>query len=90
MKTLSCDRVANNALCNERMGARRYPQQAVELNWVDAQGGQNSEQLTPAIPAYFSSAFALRLVVEVLENGSAKAYFEQDEPSRNGGSIFDR
>lgn len=88
MKTLSCDRVANNAICDERMGARRYPQQAIELNWVDAQGARKSEQLTPAIPAYFVSAFPLRVIVEVLENGTAKAYFEQDEPGRDGDSLF--
>ena len=85
-KTLSCDEVAKNALCHDRFNKLRYPQQEIDLSWTHGDGSQKSQQLMPSIAAYFSTVFGLRVMLEINEDGSVKAYFRQDEP---GGSMFD-
>ncbi len=85
-KDLSCDEVAKNALCHDRFSKRRYPQQVIDLNWTHGDGSQKSQQLTPGIGAYFKTVFALRVMLEINEDGSVKSFFEQDEPD---GFIFD-
>ena len=84
-RTLACDEVLKNALCDDRFGKRLYPQQSLELSWVNEQGKQNSQQLTAVIPAYFVTAFPLRIILEVLEDDTAKIYYEQEEPAVTGG-----
>jgi hypothetical protein len=85
-KTLSCDEVVKNALCHDRFNKLRYPQQEIDLSWTHGDGSQKSQQLMPAIAAYFSTVFGLRVMLEINEDGSVKAYYKQDEP---GGSMFD-
>ena len=87
-RTLSCAEVLKNALCDDRFGERRYPHQGLELSWVHGDGQQNSQQLNPAIPAYFVTAFPLRIMLEALEDGTVKAYYEQEEPGRDGGMFI--
>ncbi len=77
-KTLSCDEVAKNALCHDRFGSHRYPQQVIELSWTRGDGSQKSQQLTPPIPAYYSLGRPLRLMLEINEDGSVKPFFEQN------------
>ena len=81
-RTVSCDSVLKNALCDERFGRRRYPQQGIQLSWTHTDGSQKSQLLTPAIPVYYFSAFPLRIMLEISENGSVKSYFQQIEPAR--------
>jgi hypothetical protein len=85
-KTLSCDEVAKNTLCHDRFNKLRYPQQVIDLSWTHGDGSEKSQQLMPAIRAYFSTVFGLRVMLEINEDGSVKAYYKQDEP---GGSMFD-
>lgn len=80
-RSLSCDQVARNALCDERFGKRRYPQQAVKLSWTHGDGSQKSQQVAPHIAAYHYSAFPLRLMLEIDADGGVKPYFEQETPS---------
>lgn len=87
-KTLSCDQVAKNALCDDRFGKRRYPQQGIELSWLHGDGSRRSEQTNPAVPVTFSPSFPLRVMLEIDEKGTVKAFFEQEEPGRDGGSFF--
>ena len=87
-RTLSCDQVLNNALCADRFGRRYYPQQLLDLSWVHGDGRQMSQQVAPKIQVYFSPAFALRIMLEIQENGAVKTYVEQDEPGRNGGNFI--
>ncbi len=75
---VSCDKVAKNAACNKFFGKRRYPQQVNELSWTHGDGTQKSRLLSPKIAAYYDFSMPLRLVVEVHEDGSVKAVFEQD------------
>jgi hypothetical protein len=77
-KTLNCDVVAKNALCQARFGKRRYPQQEIELSWTHGDGSKKSQQLTPAIAAYFGTAAPLNLILEINEDGSAKPLFKQE------------
>lgn len=77
-KTLSCDEVANNAICNDRFGSRRFPQQGIELRWTHPDGNRKSQVLTPRIPITFHSTIPLRIVMEVNEDGSVNPFFEQD------------
>jgi hypothetical protein len=85
-KTLSCEEVTKNRLCHDRFGKRLYPQQEIELSWTHSDGSQKSQQLNPGIPAYYFPVFALRVMLEINEDGSVKSFFEQDQPD---GSIFD-
>ena len=77
-RSVSCDEVAKNAVCNKYFGKRRYPQQVNVMNWTDADGTPRSQQMSPKIAAYFSVGNAMRLVVEIHEDGSVKPIFEQD------------
>lgn len=76
----NCAEVNNNAICDRRFGSRRYPQQGVRLSWDHTDGSRKSEIFNPPVPIYFSTAFSLRLVMEIDANGSVKPFFEQDEP----------
>ena len=82
-KALSCSEVARFALCDDRFGKRFYPQQGIELSWTHPDGSRKSDTLNPAIPAFFSASFPLRIVLELLEDGSVKAFYEQEEPGRD-------
>jgi hypothetical protein len=85
-KTLFCDEVTDNRYCQDLFPRHRYPQQVIELSWVHGDGTTQSRQFNPGIPAYFNTAFPLRLMMEVSEQGTVKTYFEQEEPK---GSIFE-
>ena len=85
-KTLSCEEVAKNAFCQDLFGKRRYPQQSIELSWTHGDGTQKSQQFNPGIPAYYYTAFPLRVMLEINEQGAVKTYFEQEEPN---GRIFE-
>lgn len=84
-KTLNCDVVAKNALCQAHFGKRRYPQQEIELSWSDAGGSKKSQQLTPAIAAYYGTGAPLQLIVEINEDGSAKPMIKQESGENSGG-----
>ena len=79
-KTLACEEVAKNAMCADRFGKRLYPQQGIELSWTHTDGSRKSDSFAPAIPAYYNSAFALRIVMEINADGSVKPFYEQEEP----------
>ena len=77
-KTLSCDEVANNAICDDRFGMRLFPQQGIELSWTHPDGNRKSEVLNPGIPVTLQPATPLRIVMEVNEDGSVNPFFEQE------------
>ena len=77
-RMVSCDEVAKNAICNKNFGKRRYPQQVSDLSWTDGGGTPRSERLSPEIATYYDVGLALRLVVEIHEDGTIKPIFEQD------------
>ena len=87
-RTVSCDSVLKNTLCDERFGKRRYPQQGIQLSWTHTDGSQKSQLLTPAISVHYFTAFPLRIMLEISENGAVKAYFQQEEPGRDRSPIF--
>ena len=84
-KSRQCSEVANFAMCYEYFARRKYPQAGIEVNWTHSQGGQKTETLSPAVPAYFSTTFPLRAVLEIKQDGSIDGYYQQDEPD---GRIF--
>jgi len=77
-KALNCDEVAKNAICDDRFGMRRFPQQGIELSWTHPDGNRKSEVLTPKIPITLQPATPLRIVMEVNEDGSVNPFFEQE------------
>lgn len=81
-KALSCDEVAKNAVCEDRFGTRRFPQQGIELSWTHPDGNRKSEVLTPKIPITLHSSHPLRIVMEVNEDGSVNPFFEQDNQAK--------
>ena len=84
---LNREQVAKFAMCHDRFGRKRYPQQGLELSWTQADGSRGSDNPNPHVPAYFSPALALRIVVEIGQDGGVKAFYEQEEPGR--GTLFD-
>jgi len=82
--SLICEEVANFAVCDDRFGKRRYLQQGIQLSWTHPDGRQRSDTLNPQVPAYYNAALPLRIVMEVLADGSVKAFYEQEEPGRDG------
>lgn len=81
-KMLACEDVNPNAMCAERFPSRRYPQQGIQLSWAHGDGNRHSETLDPHIATFFNASFPLRIVMEIREDGSVKAFYEQDEPGR--------
>lgn len=78
-RNLRCDSVASNALCQERLGKRPYPEQdGLRLSWQDAEGNSQSQQLQPSIPATMSTGIALGVMLDINEDGNVKAWFKQD------------
>jgi hypothetical protein len=82
-RNLRCETVANKALCQQRFGKRPYPQQDIELSWQDSDGNPQSTRVNPHLPATLTSSWALRIMLDIREDGSVKAYFKQEE-SRPG------
>ena len=83
-KSVACDELAKFAMCADRFGKRPYPQQGLELAWTDAAGNRQTDSSNPGIPAFFRAAFPLRVVLEIKADGSVKAFYEQEEPGRDG------
>jgi len=73
-----CDSVAKNAMCHQRFGKVPYPQQAVRISWQDGEGGQQTQQADPMVPATLSPSLPLRVMLDIGEDGSVKAYFKQN------------
>jgi hypothetical protein len=88
MKSYGCEEVAQFALCRDYFGKRQYPQQGIELSWTHPDGSSKSELLGASIPVYYNAAFPLRIVMEVLEDGSVKIFYEQEEPSGDGPMVI--
>ena len=78
-RNLRCETVAKNALCQERFGKRPYPQQDIELSWQDSDGNAQSTKVNPHLPATLTPSGALRIMLDIREDGSVKAYFKQDD-----------
>ena len=78
-RNLRCEAVAKNALCQERFGKRPYPQQDIELSWQDRDGNPQSIAVNPHLPATLTLSLSLRIMLDILEDGSVKAYIKQDD-----------
>jgi hypothetical protein len=78
-RNLRCESVAKNALCQERFGKRPYPQQDIQLTWQDSDGNPQSATMNPDIPVTLTQSWSLRIMLDIQEDGSVKAYFKQDE-----------
>jgi hypothetical protein len=78
---LSCDEVANNAICNEWYSRNRYLQQEIELIWTHDDGSRKTASLNPQVPGYLNSVRPLRLVLEIRNDGPVNPIFEQDSRS---------
>jgi hypothetical protein len=78
-RNLRCESVAKNALCQERFGKRPYPQQDIQLTWQDSDGNPQSATMNPDIPVTLTQSWSLRVMLDIQEDGSVKAYFKQDE-----------
>ncbi len=87
-KSYSCEEVAQFALCQDYFGKRHYPQQGIELSWTHPDGSKKSELLGARIPAYYDYPFPLRVVMEILEDGSVKLFYEQETPGRDAFTIL--
>lgn len=83
-RRVACERVARNAICNDRFGSRRYPAEGLDLNWTHADGSRKNAMLTPPVPAYFATGLTLQVYLEIQENGTVRPYYDQEDPGRGG------
>ncbi len=81
---VDCAEAANFAMCADRFGKKAYPRQGLEVSWTHPDGSRKTDTSNPDIPAFYYAAFPLRIVLEINEDGSVKAFYEQDEPGRDG------
>jgi hypothetical protein len=81
-KTLACEEVNAHAMCADRFPYRRYPQRGILLSWTHVDEENLSQTLNPRVATFFNTAFPLRVVMEIREDGSVKAFYEQNEPGR--------
>lgn len=86
-KSFGCDSVNKAAMCRDYFPDRRYPGAGIELSWTHVDGSRKAETVNPHVPAYFPSAFPLRVVMEINPDGSVESFYEQDE--RGDGPMFD-
>ena len=77
-RQLQCERVANNAICDDRWGKRPYPAEGFDLRWQDSSGQQFSERLSPSVPVTLSPSRSLRVLTEISPDGSVTVDFRQD------------
>ena len=87
-KSYSCKEVAQFALCQDYFGKRRYPLQGIELSWTHPDGSKKSRLLSASVPAYYYAQFPLRVVMEIVEDGTVKIFYEQETPGRDSFTIF--
>ncbi|MCP4875863.1 MAG: hypothetical protein GY896_10370 [Gammaproteobacteria bacterium] len=73
-KTLACAEVAKSDICADLFARRPYPQQGIELTWTHPDGSSKSASPDPTIPIGTSSAFPLRIELEINPDGSVKSY----------------
>ncbi len=73
-----CDAVANNAMCHQRFGKLPYPQRPLSVSWRGGDGGEQTQQADPMVPATLSPSLPLRVMLDIGEDGSVKAYFKQN------------
>ena len=83
-RPIYCAEVAKNALCADRFGKRRYPQQGIELSWTHTDGSRKSDSFSPPIPLFYTPVYPLRLMMEVNADGSVKPFYEQEDRGRDG------
>ena len=78
-RNLRCDTVTKNSICGERFGKRRYPREIIELSWQDSAGQPQTQQLDPVLSATLSPAFALKILLNIKEDGSVTVDISQDQ-----------
>jgi hypothetical protein len=65
-------------MCHQRFGKLPYPQQPLRVSWQGGDGGEQTQQADPMVPATLSPALPLRVMLDIGEDGSVKAYFKQN------------
>jgi len=75
---LECASVSNNELCQKRFGPIPYPEQPIQLQWVDSDGSQQSKQLSPQISSNFPPGIVLQILININADGSVDADLKAD------------
>lgn len=88
-KSLVCDEVANHSICGDYFSRRRYPQSGIEIKWTHPDGERKTAILNPHVAAYFYTAFALEIYLEIDAEGSIRAYYRQNTPNDSPRIILD-
>jgi hypothetical protein len=77
-RNLRCDTVIENSICEERFAKSVYPRETIELSWQDSAGQPQTRQLDPVLSATLSPAFALKILLNIKEDGSVTGDIRQD------------
>jgi hypothetical protein len=79
-RSFSCGNIAPLGICLNRMPRRRYKEGPLQIDWVFGNSARQTDEISPAVPAYFQPGLPLRGVLEISPQGEISAYFEQDSP----------
>lgn len=78
-RVLECDEVTKNRLCQQRFGKKPYPRELVEVSWWASDGKAMVQQVNPPVPVTLVPSLPIRLMLDIGEDGTVKAYFRQDD-----------
>ena len=76
----SCGDIVPLGICSNRFGKRRYAKNPIEIEWAFGDRARQTDEFVIRAPAYHVVSIAMSAVLEISEQGSIEAYFDQDTP----------
>ena len=79
-RSFSCGNIAPLGICSNKTGKRSFKESPFRVDWVFGNNARRTDELSPAVPAYYQPGLPLRVVLEISPQGEISAHFEQDSP----------
>lgn len=75
-----CGDIAPLGICSNRFGKRRYAQNPIQIEWAFGGNTSRVDEFVIQPPAYHVVSISMIAVLEISEQGTIEAYFDQDTP----------
>ena len=79
-RQFDCGDIAPFGICANRFGKRRYAQNPIQIDWAFGSAAARSDEFVIVPPPYHVTGLTMGAVLEISEQGSIEAYFDQDTP----------
>ena len=76
----SCGDIVPFGICTNPFGKRRYKNNPIEIEWSFGSGASRTDEFVIKPPAFHIVSIAMSAVLEISEQGSIEAYFDQGSP----------